>query len=118
MSDPTIPVARQFEAYNRRDLAAFVACFAADVQAFRMPAQQPSLQGIRALEAFYAEHRFNNPALRAELISRTVLGRLVFDHERIHGLQAQPMESMAVFEVEDALIKAAWFYVSDAPSST
>lgn len=118
MSDPSVPVAKQFDAYNRHDLAAFVACFAEDFQSYRMPALQPSLQGLQALGAFYAEHRFNNPELRAELISRTVLGNLVFDHERIHGIQPSPVENMAVFEVENALIKTAWFYLPDATPTT
>ncbi|MBD9369051.1 nuclear transport factor 2 family protein [Xanthomonas sp. XNM01] len=114
MSDVTAPVARQFEAYNRRDLDGFVACFAEDFRSYRMPAETPSLQGRTALAAFYAEHRFNNPALRAELISRTVVGNTVFDHERIHGLGDRAVENMAVFEIRDGLIAVAWFFVADA----
>lgn len=110
MSDVIAPVARQFEAYNRHDLPAFLACFTEDFRAYRMPAQAPSLRGKAALAAFYAEHRFNRPALKAELISRTVLGDQVFDHERIHGLDEQALESIAVFAVVDGLIATAWFY--------
>lgn len=113
MSDVIAPVARQFEAYNRRDLQAFLACFAEDFRAYRMPAEAPSLQGKPALAAFYAEHRFNRPALKAELISRTVLGQQVFDHERIHGLGEQALESIAVFAVQDGLIRTAWFYSAE-----
>ncbi len=113
MSDVTAPVVRQFEAYNRHDLDGFVACFAEDFRSWRMPAEAPSLQGREALRAFYAGHRFNNPALRAELVTRTVVGNTVFDHERIHGLGDQVVESMAVFEVRDGLIAAAWFFAAD-----
>lgn len=112
MSDVIAPVARQFEAYNRHDLEGFAACFAEDVRCYRMPAEAPALQGRAALAAFYAEHRFNNPTLRAELISRTVVGNTVFDHERIHGLGDQVVENMAVFEVRDGLISATWFFVA------
>ncbi|WP_225562927.1 nuclear transport factor 2 family protein [Rhodanobacter sp. DHG33] len=110
MSDIAAPVVRQFEAYNRRDLEAFLACFADDFRSWRMPAEAPSIKGKPALAAFYAEHRFNNPQLRAELVSRTMVGNKVFDHELIHGLGEQPLESMAVFEVCDGLIRSAWFY--------
>ena len=48
--------------------------------------------------------------LKAELISRTVVGNKVFDHELIHGLGEQPLENMAVFEVREGLIQSAWFY--------
>lgn len=107
------PVAAQFEAYNRHDLPAFLACFAEDFRSYRMPAESASLAGKPALAAFYAERRFNNPALHAELLGRTVVGRRVFDHERIHGLAEEPVESMAVFEVADGLIRTAWFYFDE-----
>lgn len=116
MTDPLTPVAAQFEAYNRHDLPTFLACFAEDFRSYRMPAETPTLVGKAALAAFYAEHRFNNPVLRAELLGRTVVGRRVFDHERIHGLGDQPLESMAAFEVaDDGLIRAAWFYFAEQP---
>ena len=116
MTDPVAPVAAQFEAYNRHDLPAFLACFADDFRSYRMPAEAPTLVGKPALVEFYAEHRFNKPALRAELLGRTVVGRRVFDHERIHGLGDAPVESMAVFDVAgDGLIHAAWFYFAGQP---
>ncbi|QYM98135.1 nuclear transport factor 2 family protein [Dickeya ananatis] len=104
------PVEKQFAAYNAHDLAAFSACFHEHFRAYRMPAESPSMVGRAALEAFYREHRFNNPALRAELVSRTVLGNQVFDHEKIYGLGPDVLESIAVFEVSDGLITTAWFY--------
>ncbi|KHN57753.1 steroid delta-isomerase [Dickeya fangzhongdai] len=104
------PVEKQFAAYNAHDLAAFAACFHEDFRAYRMPSEKPSMLGKAALETFYLDHRFNNPALRAELLSRTVLGNQVFDHEKIYGIEPEPIESIAVFEVKDGLITTAWFY--------
>ncbi|WP_346206131.1 nuclear transport factor 2 family protein [Aeromonas salmonicida] len=106
----TLPVETQFYAYNAHDIEAFAACFTEDFKSYRMPTETPTIVGREALRAFYGTHRFNNPALRAELLSRTLLGNKVFDHERIHGLFPEPIESVAVFEVEDSLIKTAWFY--------
>lgn len=105
-----LPVEAQFNAYNAHDLEAFLACFCEAFKGYRMPTESPGTVGKGALRAFYAEHRFNNPALRAELLSRTVIGNKVFDHELIYGLSPEPLESMAVFEVEAGLIKTAWFY--------
>ncbi|WP_421240411.1 nuclear transport factor 2 family protein [Aeromonas enteropelogenes] len=104
------PVQAQLEAYNAHDIEAFLACFSEQFKAYRMPAESPSTVGKEALRTFYAEHRFNNPLLKAELLSRTVLGNKVFDHERIHGLSPDPIESVAVFEVENGLIQTAWFF--------
>ncbi|MGU5536780.1 nuclear transport factor 2 family protein [Aeromonas caviae] len=106
----TQPVEAQFAAYNAHDLDAFVACFAPDFKGYRMPTETPNTVGKGALRTFYAQHRFNNPLLKAELLSRTVLGNKVFDHEKIHGLSPEPIESVAVFEVKEGLIQTAWFY--------
>ncbi|MFM5336345.1 nuclear transport factor 2 family protein [Aeromonas enteropelogenes] len=106
----SLPVQAQLEAYNAHDIEAFLTCFSEQFKAYRMPAESPSTVGKEALRTFYTEHRFNNPLLKAELLSRTVLGNKVFDHERIHGLSPDPIESVAVFEVEDGLISTAWFY--------
>lgn len=38
------------------------------------------------------------------------MGNKVFDHELIHGLSPEPIESVAVFEVKEGLIQTAWFY--------
>ncbi|MBN3197962.1 nuclear transport factor 2 family protein [Pectobacterium brasiliense] len=109
---PESAVAAQFKAYNEHDIDAFVSCFAPDFKAYRMPAETPSMVGKEALREFYVNNRFNNPELRAELVSRTVLGNKIFDHELIHGLAAEPIESVAVFEVDNGLINTAWFFFS------
>ncbi|AIU88547.1 nuclear transport factor 2 family protein [Pectobacterium odoriferum] len=107
---PELAAAAQFKAYNEHDIDAFVSCFAPDFKAYRMPAETPSMVGKEVLREFYVNNRFNNPELRAELVSRTVLGNKVFDHELIHGLAAEPIESIAVFEVDNGLINTAWFF--------
>jgi hypothetical protein len=104
------PVQAQFEAYNSHDIDAFMACFSDEFKGYRMPTESPSTQGKHALREFYVNHRFNNPELRAELISRVVIGDKVFDHELIYGLSPTPLESMAVFHVQNDLIATAWFY--------
>ncbi|MCS3429495.1 nuclear transport factor 2 family protein [Klebsiella sp. BIGb0407] len=104
------PVEAQFIAYNAHDIDAFIACFADDFKGYRMPAESPSMVGKVALKEFYINNRFNNPALKAELLSRIVLGNKVFDHEYIYGLTPEPLASVAVFEIENKLIKTAWFY--------
>lgn len=106
----TRAVAAQFEAYNQHDIDAFIDCFSEDFRGYRMPSEMPSMTGKSALREFYINNRFNNPQLRAELISRTVLGNKIFDHELIHGLSSDPLESIAVFEITNDLISTAWFY--------
>lgn len=63
-----LPVQRQLDAYNAKDLAAFISCYHSDIAIYRMPATEPSLKGRAALEAFYKTERFTIAALRAEVL--------------------------------------------------
>lgn len=107
---PSDLVQRQLDAYNAHDLDAFVDCFGDDVRLFRMPAETPGTVGKPALRAFYAEHRFSIPALRAELLARIAAGDKVVDHERIHGLGEAPTEMLAVYRVYGDVIADVWFF--------
>ena len=119
------PVQEQLDAYNARDLARFVACYADDVQLFRPPTADPVLVGKAALSAHYAANRFNLPKLHAELVNRMVLGNKVVDHERISGVHEEPFDAVVVFEVRfevefgvtsevsGALISKVWFFNAD-----
>ncbi|HEX4417350.1 MAG TPA: nuclear transport factor 2 family protein [Kofleriaceae bacterium] len=112
MASPVDPVHGQFEAYNAHDLEGYLAHFHDSVKTYRMPSTEPSIVGKAALREFYATQRFNQPGLKAELLSRIVLGNKVFDHERISGLTPQPIEMVAVFEVTGGLIQTAWFFAA------
>jgi hypothetical protein len=112
-TDPVSLVQEQLEAYNARDLARFLAVYAEDVVVYRMPASEPALSGKAAFADFYANNRFNNPALRAELVNRMAFGNKVVDHERIVGLRQQPLEAAAVYEISDGRIQKVWFYYGE-----
>jgi hypothetical protein len=101
---------RQLEAYNARDLEAFLANFSDDVEAFRPPQAEPALAGKAAFGKFYATQRFNLPGLHAEILDRVVMGRIVIDHERITGVRDEPFEMAVVFEVAGGLIRRTWAF--------
>jgi len=105
-----LPVQRQLEAYNARDLARFIAEYADDVQVFRPPAVEPVLSGKPAFAAFYASKRFNLPDLHATVVQRIVAGNKVVDHERITGIAPGIVEAIAVYEVKGELIAQVWFF--------
>ncbi|HTR59424.1 MAG TPA: nuclear transport factor 2 family protein [Casimicrobiaceae bacterium] len=105
-----LPVQRQLEAYNAHDLERFVAEYADDVRVFRPPADEPVLSGKAAFAAHYAANRFNLPQLHAEVVNRIVSGNKVVDHERITGLEKQPVEAIAVYEVIEGRIRTVWFF--------
>lgn len=104
MMTPLQCVQLQFDAYNERDLPRFLSAFAEDVRSYRLPDMVPLLAGKAAYGDFYAKERFVHPKLRAELINRIALGNKVIDHELIHGLAEEPIETAIMFVIEGGLI--------------
>lgn len=110
MSGLLSPVQGQLEAYNARDLQRFLQHFSEDVIVYRAHQLQAAIVGKANLAEFYRTQRFNQPMLKAELLSRTVMGNKVFDFERITGISDAPVEMAAIFEVRDGLIVAMWAF--------
>ena len=100
---------RQLDAYNARDLERFLAEYTDDVAIFRLSESQPFLVGKAAVSEHYRTNRFNLPALQAELVNRMVFGNKVIDQERVTGVQAEPMQVAAIYEVTPAGIYKVWF---------
>jgi hypothetical protein len=106
---PTEIVQRQLEAYNARDLEAFAATYAEEIEIWRMPNLEPAIVGMAKLRETY-RMRFESPGLHADIGARIVIGNKVIDHERVVGIREHPIEAVAVYEVEAGLIRRVWFY--------
>jgi hypothetical protein len=112
--NPDLPVQRQLDAYNARDLDRFVAQYSDDVQMFRPPESLPFIEGKAAMAEHYANNRFNLPGLHAVLVKRMVLGNKVIDHEHITGIGDGSMDAAVVFQVNPkGLICKVWFFAPD-----
>jgi hypothetical protein len=107
--NPVDIVQEQLEAYNARDLERFAATYSDTIQIFRMPAGEPAIAGQVQLRDTY-RGRFASPNLHAEIVNRIVIGNKVIDHERVVGIEAGPIEAVAVYEVGGGLIRAVWFF--------
>jgi hypothetical protein len=103
-------VQRQVEAYNRRDLDAFLATYSETIRVYRMPAAEPALAGKAAFGEFYRTRRFNLPELHAQIVQRIAIGNKVIDHERVSGIEDRPIEMIAAYEVSKGLIDCVWFF--------
>ena len=110
---PEQAVQHQLDAYNARDLARFLEVYEDDVVVYRLPSKEPAFTSRGQLAEFYRTQRFNLPALRAELMNRMVIGNVVIDHERVHGVRDRPFEVAASYRVVDGLIRAVWFFSGD-----
>ena len=106
---PVEVVEEQLLAYNARDLDRFAATYSGDIRIWRMPAAEPSIVGQAQLREIYAK-RFSSPGLHATIVNRIAVGDKVIDHERVVGIEAGPIEAVAVYQVVDGLIARVWFY--------
>ena len=108
-------VQRQFEAYNARDLEAFLACYSPQVEVFSFPSGLPLSDFVGAsFEDRYRRLFENSPNLRCEWIARIPQGSIVIDHEQVYGWNGQPEPKMAValYQVDQGLIQRVWFVES------
>ena len=107
--DPAGFAQRQLDAYNDRDLERFIREYTDDVVAYRLPGAAPLVSGKAAFAEHYRKNRFTLPGLRAELVNRMVFGNKVIDQERVSGVEAEPIDVAAIYEVTPSGISKVWF---------
>lgn len=108
---PAELVQRQLDAYNAQDIDAFLATYHPDVEIFNHPGQ-PTLRGHAGLRDHYVKMWSDRPNNYAALHQRIELGRRIIDHEIVYRdgqEQGPPFVAIAVFEVEDGLIRRVDF---------
>jgi hypothetical protein len=102
-------IKQQVEAYNNRDLEAFIALHSVTAQLFNLATGEIICEGESALRERYAK-RFENETLHAEILKRIVHGNRVIDHERITGMYPDRIvEAVAIYEIEAERIQRVWF---------
>ena len=107
---PAEVVRRQLDAYNARDIETFMSAWAVDAQYFEYP-DTLLASGAEQIRARH-EARFREPDLHGQLLTRTVLGNCVVDHERVTRNFPEgvgQVEVVAIYEVQGEKIARAWF---------
>lgn len=100
----------QLDAYNARDIDAFAACYAEDVQVFDLHTGEQRFQGRDVLHARYGAQFERCTALHAELVGRLAMGVTAVDQERVTGLvEGEVVHAIAIYEVREGLIRKVWF---------
>lgn len=108
-------VQAQLEAYNARDLDAWLDTYSEDAEQFmqHMGSLAKGRQAIRQR----MEERFRDPALHARLVHRTTMENIVVDHELVtrtfpDGLAI--VEMICIYEVRAGKIVKASFAIGQA----
>lgn len=109
-SDAEAVVARQLDAYNARDIDAFMATWHDDAEYFAHPDQLLA----RGAEAIRDRHvaRFKEPDLHGKLTVRMSVANLVVDREvviRNFPEGRGSVDVIAIYEIADDKIARAWF---------
>lgn len=109
-ASPAAVVQQQLDAYNARDLDAWLATYHPDAEQYEL--HGPLLARGREAIGSRIRVRFAEPDLHATLLARIVLGRLVVDHERVTRNFPEgkgSVEMLCAYEVADGLIVKASF---------
>lgn len=102
-------VQQQVNAYNARDLEAFVATYSPDIKIYIHPDTLRG-SGHAEMRKVYGELFKNTPKLHCEIVNRIVLGNFVIDKERVTGNpNGAVINAVAIYEVRDNLIQRVWF---------
>jgi hypothetical protein len=108
--DPIEVVGRQLDAYNARDIEAFMACWADDAQYFAFP-ETLLAEGSQPIRERHVA-RFHEPNLHGKLVARMAVGTMVVDQEIVTRTFPEGpghVEVIAIYEVGNGLIQKAWF---------
>ncbi|ARU62954.1 hypothetical protein CBW65_19675 [Tumebacillus avium] len=110
--DITLPAQRQLEAYNNRDIEAFMACYAQDI-VVEDAEGNILMQGWENMYKSYAAMFEQSPELHCKLVSRIAVGNYVLDEENVTGhAKRSPGEVshvVAVYRIADDLIQHVRF---------
>lgn len=103
-------VQAQVDAYNRRDLEAFLAVLAPDVRLYAFP-DSLLYAGRDTLRVVYGRLFATASGLRADVTARLVQGAHVLDQETTHGLPGArgPLTGVAIYEVRRGRVTRIWF---------
>jgi hypothetical protein len=106
---PLSVVQQQLDTYNMQDIDGFAAVFAEDAEIFmNIGDVEPSMKGRKEIHERYGKMFRENPQNKSTLMGRMVQGNFVIDHEWITGRESE-FRIIAIYEVQDSLIKRAWF---------
>jgi imidazolonepropionase-like amidohydrolase len=110
LPSPETVVQRQVDAYNARDIEAFLSFYADDIVIRRLPEGTSTMKGLELMRERYASFFNENPDLNCHIMKRIVTGNYVVDHEFVTGIKKRPrLRAVAIYEVEGDKIERVWF---------
>ncbi len=101
-------VQRQLNAYNARNVEAFLEPYSEDVELYNFPDKLIS-KGKDAMRKGYEGFFKNTPELHCEIKSRTIQGNYIIDKESVSGFGNAKLEATAIYYINNGKIQKVYF---------
>jgi hypothetical protein len=99
----------QLDAYNNRDIEAFVLPYAENVKIFNFPSEL-LYEGREKMYDNYGRMFSRTPDLHCKLVNRMVMGNTVIDQEEVTiSKKEPPFRAIAIYKIEDGKIAEVYF---------
>ena len=104
---PEVVVQEQLDAYNRKDLEAFMDTYSDDIKLYTFP-DKLSVASREQMWKDYKGYFDRTPDLHAKLVKRMVLGNKVIDQEELTA-NGRTFQAVAIYEVRNGKIYRVTF---------
>ena len=99
----------QLNAYNERDLEAFLSVYSDDVEIYQFP-DKLMYTGKEQMRKNYKDYFAKSPELHCRLLNRIAEGSVVIDKEHVTGARGdEELRATAMYEIKDGKIQKVWF---------
>lgn len=99
-------VQKQLEAYNERDIEAFMAVIDKDITFHDFATHKTTISGYDECKIYYDALFKASPNLKSTIVNRTIFENKIIDHERITGRNGKTVstELVLIYEVANEKI--------------
>ena len=104
---PLTLVQLQLNAYNARDVDAFIAAYADDAELYQFPDKLIG-KGKDAMRKAYSAIFSSSPNLHCEIKERIIQGNTIIDKETISGIGKNKVEGTSIYQIENNKIKKVY----------
>lgn len=107
-NSPEILVQQQLNAYNLRNMDAFLEPYSDSVELYMFPNQLVG-KGKEQMRGSYTEMFRDIKSLHCHVTERIVQGNTVIDHETVTGFGPNPLKAIAIYKIEKGKIAKVYF---------
>lgn len=102
---------RQLDAYNDKDIDAFLDCYTDDIELTHQHSGEVFCKGKVEMRAIYGSMFNRCPDLLCIIVKRIVCGEFAIDEELVNGqVKGKTIHATAIYHVnQNGLIDKAWF---------